>query len=598
MALSNDLISQFIKSTNDDTGSKKKEATVYGTTVEYEGTIYVRIDGSNQLTPVSTTAGLKADQRVTVMIKNHSAIVTGNITDPSASSSGVTELNNKISEFGIIVADKVSTDQLNAQTARIDTLVVENATIKGTLSVAEADIDELQAKNVTIDGKLVATDAEISNIKANKLDVVVAEASYATIENLDVTNAKINNLEATYGDFEVLATNKFTAIEGDITNLRANSLTAADITGKFANIDFSNIGEATMQKFYANSGLIKDVVVNDGTITGELVGVTISGDLIVGNTIKAEKLVIKGSDGFYYKLNTDGMAIEAEQTNENSLNGSIIQAKSITATKINVSDLVAFGATIGGFKIAEHSIYSGVKSSVNNTTRGIYLDDDGQIAFGDANGFVKFYRDTDSSYKLAISAERLLLGANGKNIEEHLDDVRKATGDTADQLTAAQSLIEQLSNSISMMVTDGNGTSLMKQTADGWTFSTSDLQKSIGDVSDGLNNLTNDIGSVSGTVDTLQKAVEDLSETAEYVRIGVYEDEPCIELGESDSKFKLLITNTRMIFLEGSSELAYFNNQSLHIKKAVIEEEFQLGGFVWKIRSNGNMGLVWKGVSS
>ena len=64
-------------------------------------------------------------------------------------------------------------------------------------------------------------------------------------------------------------------------------------------------------------------------------------------------MVVKGSDGLYYKLNTDGSTVESEQTEYNSLNGSVITAKSITATKISVDDLVAFGATIGGFNITK-----------------------------------------------------------------------------------------------------------------------------------------------------------------------------------------------------------------------------------------------------
>ena len=71
---------------------------------------------------------------------------------------------------------------------------------------------------------------------------------------------------------------------------------------KYASIDFSNIGIAAMKKFYSESGLIKNVVVGDQTITGELVGVTIKGDLIEGNTIKADKLVIKGKMAFTTSL--------------------------------------------------------------------------------------------------------------------------------------------------------------------------------------------------------------------------------------------------------------------------------------------------------
>ena len=146
-----------------------------------------------------------------------------------------------------------------------------------------------------------------------------------------------------------------------------------------------------------------------------------------------------------------------------------------------------------------------------------------------------------------------------------------------------------------MLVTDGNGTSLMTQTDTGWTFSTAEIQTTVNATSEGLANLIKEIGDTNSAVDILQQAVNDLGTIAEYVKIGVYEDEPCIELGEGDSDFKLRITNTRMMFTEGSTVLAYFNNQSFHVKKAVVEEELQQGGFVWKVRSNGNLGLMWKG---
>ena len=103
-------------------------------------------------------------------------------------------------------------------------------------------------------------------------------------------------------------------------------------------------------------------------------GVTIKGELIEGGTVVADKLVVQGEDGLYYKLNTDGVSITAEQTEYNSLNGSVITAKSVTAEKISVSDLVAFGADIGGFHITTDAIYSGVKESVDNTTRGVDPD--------------------------------------------------------------------------------------------------------------------------------------------------------------------------------------------------------------------------------
>lgn len=181
---------------------------------------------------------------------------------------------------------------------------------------------------------------------------------------------------------------------------------------------------------------------------------------------------------------------------------------------------------------------------------------------------------------------------------EEVESAQSSADDAGAVASNAETLVKQLTDSISTLVTDGNGTSLMTQTENGWTFSTADIQSSVNDISENLNSLTTEMGDANSAIDILQQAVKDLGEIAEYVYITTYEDEPCIELGEGDSDFKLRITNTRMMFTEGSTVLAYFTNQAFNSKKVVIEEELQQGGFVWKVRSNGNLGLTWKGGNS
>ena len=417
MDLKNSILKSFAREVVAYDKAPQGEQTSYGTTVKYEDDIYVRLDGSDQLTPIETTTEIKEGQRVLVTIKNHSAIVTGNISSPSASTGTVQEIGDQISEFEIVIADKVDTIEFNAQVGRIDDLYAENVTISGELDAAKADIDDLQAENVTITGNLEAANAEIDNLKATKIDAEVVEANYATIANLEATNADIHNLQADYGEFKDLTTDKFTASDAAISNLQTNKLDAESAKVLFATIDFANIGSAAIENFFSKSGMIGDLVVGDGTITGTLVGVTIKGDLIEGGTVVADKLVIKGTDGLYYKLNTDGETTSAEQTEYNSLNGSVITAKSITAEKISVNDLVAFGATIGGFHITEDSLYSGVKASATNTTRGVYLDDDGQFTVGDQNNFLRFFKDTDGLYKLEIQASKIKFGTGSKDLE-------------------------------------------------------------------------------------------------------------------------------------------------------------------------------------
>lgn len=375
MDLSNNLISKFIEVMS-PRETKNTGSVMYGTVEKRNDEVMVKLDGSELLTPVSTTADVINKERVMVMIQNHTATIVGNASSPSARSDDVDELKK-------IVADKVSTIDLEAERARIDSLESDNVIINQTLTAYDADIKQLTADNVTINQTLEAQSADISNLKTDKLDAETAEL-------------------------------------------------------KYANIDFSNIGEAAMKYLYSESGLIKDIVIDHGSITGELVGVTISGDLIKGNTIVADKLVVKGEDGLYYKLNTDGNTIEKEQTDFNSLNGSVIKAKSITATKISVDDLVAFGATIGGFHISKDAIFSGVKESVLNTTRGIYLDNSGQISFGDSANYIRYFKEQNGKFKLDIAVESLSIKSSDGidvDISDTIDEIKNDIDTVRDEIT-------------------------------------------------------------------------------------------------------------------------------------------------------------------
>lgn len=437
MALSSELIDQLVKVTQ-NTEPRDKDNTAYGTVVIMGSKKYVKIDGSDLMTPVSSTVAVENGDRVIVTIKSHSATVTGNTSSPAASDKKVTELGTKISDFEIVIADKVSAKELDVQIGRIDDLTADNATIKESLTANKAKIDDLTAKNAEITGTLEANKAKIDDLDAKKLDAEVADIKYASVDRLDATDANLRNLKSDYAQFE-----KTTTGELEATNAKIDGLDT-----KYANVDFSNIGKAAIEQFYATSGIIKDLVVGDQTITGELVGITITGDLIKGNTIVADKLVIKGSDGLYYKLNTDGVTTEKEQTEYNSLNGQIIQAKSITATKIDVKDLVAFGATIGGFNIGQDSIFSGVKETVDNKSRGIYMDKNGQIAIGDVNNYIKYFKDTDGRYRLKISAASLEFNASGDSGEESkdLETVIKDINDKVDGIAKTNKGIGSITN--------------------------------------------------------------------------------------------------------------------------------------------------------
>ena len=418
MSLSENIISQYLEVNVEE--KAKKEETLLGTIVSYNGKQYVKLDGSDQLTPIDSTSSVDTDDRVTVLLKNHTAIVTGNLSDPSAKNSKMTEISDRVDEFGNIMAYSITTENIDAVNAYFKNLTAITAKYEN-MEAVNAEIERLQAIYANLD-HVTAEDVKALNADIENLKATFLEATNISAEDLNAANAEINNLKAYNANFTYVSADVLSAINGKITNLDAT----------YANIDFANIKGAAVEKIFSDSGIIKDLIVSGGKITGELVGVTIKGDIIEGGTVKADKLVVKGSDGLYYKLNIEGGATTSEQISEedlqNGLSGSIIVAKSITAEKVAVNDLVAFGATIGGFNITNDSIYSGVKSSINNASRGIYLDKSGQIAFGDSSNFIKYYKDQNGDHKLEISAKSILIGSSGKNVETIAEDAETAIG--------------------------------------------------------------------------------------------------------------------------------------------------------------------------
>ena len=451
MDLSRNIIKRYVQVASPEKITSNSE-TVYGTVVNEGETLYVKIDGSDILTPVSSTIDIKANDRVLVLVKNHEATVIGSPSSPTARLEELNKLGTEVTEF-----------------------------------------------------KAVATN------------------------DLIAVNANIKNLNTDYGNFKTATADNFTAVNASIGDLNVAVFDAETGKVKFADIDFANIGEASIRNLFTKSGMIEHLTIKEANTTGALVAVTIKGDLIDANTLKAETLILRGDDGLYHEINlVAGKFTETEVVPDDKIHGSVIAANSITANQIYVTDLSAFGAKIGGFVIDDYSIHSDLKDSVNNLSQGIFLNSDGLMSVGDESNYIKFYEDeTDESkkYKLEISA----------------DSIKFNVGNDSKTMSDLVESEQQLSNKI-----------------------------------DVVQEKTNYI--YVGTDDTTGK--------------------PYIELGDRKSRFKLKITNEEIQFVEDSEVPAYINNQKLMIEKAQVENELRFGGFVWKERSNGNMGLTWEGETS
>lgn len=188
--------------------------------------------------------------------------------------------------------------------------------------------------------------------------------------------------------------------------------------------------------------------------------------------------------------------------------------------------------------------------------------------------------------------------------ENLADQANDAVYDIDRRVKVTESSIEQLADSIVTLVKDSDGSTSMTQTSTGWNFDVSKVTNDLNTAIKDLNSLSGDYEEADKAITGLQNLTSDLAKKTAYINMGVTEtNQPCIILGEYDgtsstSRFVLRITNTSLDFMEGSTRLAYFSNNALYIQKAIIKDELQIGegpGFVWKRRSNGNMGLRYSG---
>ena len=189
-----------------------------------------------------------------------------------------------------------------------------------------------------------------------------------------------------------------------------------------------------------------------------------------------------------------------------------------------------------------------------------------------------------------------------KEITLHVSELEEETTANGKRITKAESQIQMLTDSISSLVRGEGGGSLIRQDATGaYWFD--------------ISGILQDVEDATSSVDIMNALTEELKARTEYVRS--YTDEngqPCIELGDNNpsnntgekGNFIVRITNTEIQFEEDGTIPARINRKMLIIEKTLIKNELQFGDdededitgvWIWKRRSNGNLGLSWKGVS-
>ena len=163
-----------------------------------------------------------------------------------------------------------------------------------------------------------------------------------------------------------------------------------------------------------------------------------------------------------------------------------------------------------------------------------------------------------------------------KDLTEDFNEFNEFVSDTSDKINTLDEGVQLLKDKLTSLIVDVNGESksLMEQTPEGWTLA--------------IDTLMSDVNSQG----------ENIKDLLSVINITTKDGAPYIELGASESDFRLALTNKEIDFKDGSTLAAYISNNSLYIKTAVIDDELKIGGFSWMEHGNGtnkNVGLVWRG---
>lgn len=158
--------------------------------------------------------------------------------------------------------------------------------------------------------------------------------------------------------------------------------------------------------------------------------------------------------------------------------------------------------------------------------------------------------------------------------EDYVKDIEQAVQSTTEQLS---SLIQQTESTIRMEISetyitgeevDSKISTSMTQTAEGWDFNFSELEKKVDE---------NDA-----------EARAQYEEQKKYIRFV----DGNIQLGEENNTLELRIQKDRISFYDDGAEVAYFSNKKLTVRDGHFLNSLQVGSFAFLPRDNGNLSLV------
>lgn len=315
----------------------------------------MRYSVGDTVTIISLRDGIKEKQRVTKTTEYLEEPVN-NTCDISNAVLSFEDMQKKLLAAAECI-DNITTDNGTVKGSSIDSIDVTQ--IIGLERYMAEDIDDLKTEYLYVKKELGAVaavigEATITSGKVTNLTVTGEEE----VETSHIKNLKADSMTGENAVFKTVEAENISALEERVNKITATDITVEYLEGHYAQIDYANVDVASirqgfLQSLMVSQGIVADRIVgSEVTATNVLTGVNIYADDITAGTLSVDRLVFRGNEqSIVYKLNQISGALQEESVD--TINGEVITprtitadrivAKAITATEIDVENLVSTG---------------------------------------------------------------------------------------------------------------------------------------------------------------------------------------------------------------------------------------------------------------
>lgn len=211
-----------------------------------------------------------------------------------------------------------------------------------------------------------------------------------------------------------------------------------------------------------------------------------------------------------------------------------------------------------------------------------------------------FYNTFAVNEVIAFSSFKLEKGNKATDWTPAPEDIDNRFDAAETRITQAETSIETTNNQVALKASTETVTEIANK-ANNLDKALTDAKTVIRQNSDAIASLTARDFKVEFT--TITKQLEtlngDLSSYKEEIGNWMrFDAEGNLVLGATrvpgQDAYELKLTKNRISFMLNDDEVAYISNNELYITNSTVVQNLKIGRFVWEIRGNGNLGLVWR----